>query len=153
MQINGTVWHEFLSEKKTTEVNKPEPSVESGSSVEKPLSDEVLLEIRKKLLKIEECSNDIFFHLKYEHGRFSLKMKPGYAVVLTGSIINKLGFDVEVKDEDIKLPIMYWLPKLHKKPTKARFIIASKHCSTKPLSKAVSSVFKLIYAQIESFHR
>ena len=101
MQINGTVWHEFLSEKKTTEVNKPEPSDESGSSVEKPLSDEVLLEIRKKLFKIEECSNDILFHLKYEHGRFSLKMKRGYAIVLTGSIINKLGFDVEVKDEDI----------------------------------------------------
>ena len=48
---------------------------------------------------------------------------------------------------------MYWIPKLHKNPVGSRFIIASKNCSTKPLSKAVSNVFKLIYSHIENFHR
>ena len=47
---------------------------------------------------------------------------------------------------------MYWIPKLHN-PAGSRFIIASKNCSTKPLFKAVSNVFKLIYSQIENFHR
>ena len=47
---------------------------------------------------------------------------------------------------------MYWIPKLHN-PVGSRFIIASKNCSTKPLSKAASNVFKLIYFQIENFHR
>ena len=48
---------------------------------------------------------------------------------------------------------MYWIPKLHKNSVGSRLIIASKNCSTKPLSKAVTNVFKLIYSQIENFHR
>ena len=47
---------------------------------------------------------------------------------------------------------MYWTPKMHKTPSGNRFIIASKHCSTKPLSKAVSGAFKLIFNQVERFH-
>ena len=47
---------------------------------------------------------------------------------------------------------MYWIPKLHKNPIDSPFIIASKICSTKSLSKAVSNVFKLIYSQTENFH-
>ena len=48
---------------------------------------------------------------------------------------------------------MYWIPKLHKNPAGSQFIIASTNSSTKPLLKAVSNVFKLIYFQIENFHR
>ena len=48
---------------------------------------------------------------------------------------------------------MYWTPKKHKKPTGKRFIIASKHCSTKQLSSNVSLVFKMIYSQVENFHK
>ena len=48
---------------------------------------------------------------------------------------------------------MYWICKLHKNPVGSRFIIASKNCSTKPLSKAISNIFKLIYSQIENIHR
>ena len=55
--------------------------------------------------------------------------------------------------KDKSLPIVYWIPKLHKNPVGSRFIIASKNCSTKPLSKAVSKVFKFIYSQMEKFHR
>ena len=55
--------------------------------------------------------------------------------------------------EDNSLPIMYWIPKLPKNPVGSRFIIASENCSTNPLSKAVSNIFKLIYSQIENFQR
>jgi len=48
---------------------------------------------------------------------------------------------------------MYWTPKMHKTPSGNRFIIASKHCATKPLYGAVSSAFKLIFSQIERFHK
>ena len=51
-----------------------------------------------------------------------------------------------------KLPIVYWMPKMHKTPSGARFIVASGTCSTKPLSKAISSVFKLIFDQVHQFH-
>ena len=63
---------------------------------------------------------------------------------------NRLGF--EVKDTEKSLPIMYWTPKMHKTPVGARFIIASKLCSTKPISKAVSNIFKLVFNQTENFH-
>ena len=51
--------------------------------------------------------------------------------------------------KDRGLPIMYWVHKLHKNPIGSRFIASSKNCSMKPLPKAVSDVFKLIYSQIE----
>jgi len=60
---------------------------------------------------------------------------------------------LKVDEKDLELPIMYWTPKMHKTPSSCRFIIASKHCSTKPLSKSISSVFKLIFNQIENFHK
>ena len=44
------------------------------------------------------------------------------------------------------------MPKLHKNPTKFRFIIAAPKCSVKPLSKAVTSVFRLFYNQIENYN-
>ena len=46
-----------------------------------------------------------------------------------------LGFNVSEREKD--LPIMYWIPKMHKTPVKHRFIVASKGCTTKPISKAV----------------
>ncbi len=61
------------------------------------------------------------------------------------------GFKVDEREKD--LPIMYWIPKMHKNPSGARFIIASKQCSTKQISKAVSNAFKLIFHQIENFHK
>lgn len=60
---------------------------------------------------------------------------------------------LNVTDKQRTLPIMYWLPKMHKTPTSFRFIVASKHCSTKPLTNVISRVFKLIFAQVESFHK
>ena len=59
---------------------------------------------------------------------------------------------LSVSDHDMDLPVMYWTPKMHKTPTSHRFIIASNHCVTKPISKAVSSVFRLIQNQVENYH-
>ena len=59
---------------------------------------------------------------------------------------------LKVEKRNEILPSMYWMPKMHKNPTGQRFIIASKFCSTKPLSKSISRVFSLIFTQIENFH-
>ena len=42
------------------------------------------------------------------------------------------------------LPSFYWLPKMHKDPYGARFIAASSKCTTKPLSKLLTSCLSLV---------
>ena len=46
---------------------------------------------------------------------------------------------VYVKERQDRLPTMYWLPKLHKRPYKARFIANSSSCTTTELSKLLTS--------------
>ena len=53
-------------------------------------------------------------------------------------------FNIEIDDDMKTLPDIYWIPKLHKNPAKFRFIIASKHCTTKTVSKNLSSIFTLM---------
>ena len=62
-------------------------------------------------------------------------------------------FGINLDERLRALPFMYWMPKMHYNPPRARFIIASSACSTKPLSKIASSIFKLIFNQIRSFHK
>ena len=50
-----------------------------------------------------------------------------------------LNFSVCVKERQDRLPTMYWLPKLHKRPYKARFIANSSSCTTTELSKLLTS--------------
>ena len=50
-----------------------------------------------------------------------------------------LKFSVCVKERQDRLPTMYWLPKLHKTPYKARFIANSSSCTTTEISKLLTS--------------
>ena len=50
-----------------------------------------------------------------------------------------LHFGVKVKENLDKVPTLYWLPKHHKKPYKARFIANSSSCTTTELSKLLTS--------------
>jgi len=63
------------------------------------------------------------------------------------------GFNIKVSEEMHTLPDIYWLPKLHKSPIKAWFIIASKKCSVKTLSKDITSIFKLAYNQVDRYNQ
>ena len=65
----------------------------------------------------------------------------------------KNNFSLTVDQQMRTLPLPYWLPKMHKTPIGSRFIIASSNCSIKPLSKKVTSVFKLIFNTIQSYHK
>ena len=56
-------------------------------------------------------------------------------------------FSVCVNEDQDKLPTMYWLPKLHKRPYKARFtrlIANSNSCTTTELSKLLTSCLTAI---------
>ena len=76
---------------------------------------------------------------------------------LPPEIIQKLKNDLETKfklkiqDVNLCLPVAYWLPKMHKNPIGYRFIIASKTCTNKELSKHVTSAFKLFHMALESY--
>ena len=53
-------------------------------------------------------------------------------------------FAVNVRERQDKLPTMHWLPKLHKRPCKARFIAISSSCTTTELSKLSTSCLNSI---------
>ena len=54
------------------------------------------------------------------------------------------------KDPD--LPLLYWIPKLHKDPYKQRFIAGSSICSTKPLSKLLTSILTTIKEGLQKYY-
>ena len=51
---------------------------------------------------------------------------------------------IDVKIDKCELPTFYWLPKLHKRPYKSRFISNSSHCYTTILSKHVTSALTAV---------
>ena len=55
-------------------------------------------------------------------------------------------FAVDVKERQDRLPAIYWLPKLHSRPYKARFIANSSSCTTTKLSKLFTSCLTVIKA-------
>ena len=67
-----------------------------------------------------------------------------------GSVVNDhicysaTKFAVCVSEGQDKLPTLYWLPKLHKRPYKARFIANSSSCTTTKLSKLLTSCLTAI---------
>lgn len=62
-------------------------------------------------------------------------------------------FQEEVNEENQCLPSINWIPKVHKNPCKTRLILAAPKYSLKPLSKPITSAFKLIYKQIEPYNK
>ena len=59
---------------------------------------------------------------------------------------------VKVHEDSRHLPIIYWIPKMHKNPTSERFIAGSKICAIKNLSKLFSKCLKLINNHLKSYN-
>ena len=49
-------------------------------------------------------------------------------------------FGISTKYEELDLPSLYWIPKLHKCPFRQRYIAVSAKCSTEPLSKLLTCI-------------
>ena len=60
-------------------------------------------------------------------------------------------FDINVKEVDLDLPSLYWIPKLHKNPYKERYIAGSSNCSTKPLSVLLTKILTVIKGGLQSY--
>ena len=60
-------------------------------------------------------------------------------------------FGLKLKQPDSELPLLYWIPKLHKSPYKERFIAGSSKCSTKPLSELLTIILSKIKEQLQSY--
>ena len=45
-----------------------------------------------------------------------------------------ISFGIQTNNEELDLPYIYWIPKMHKNPYKHRVTAGSSKCSTKPLS-------------------
>ena len=57
----------------------------------------------------------------------------------------------DIKITQHKLPTMYWLPKLHKNPYKARFIANSSSCTTTTLSTLLTSCLTKIKEHVKLY--
>ena len=44
------------------------------------------------------------------------------------------------------------MPKMHKNPLKTRLIIASLKSSIKPLTRTITSIFRLVFRQIQTYN-
>ena len=119
------------------------------------------------IVPIDKASNNVAFICKRYYAKVLLKefgLLDG-TTTTTYSLINedqteildfhkrhlKQHFKIEVNSNMMKLPSAYWMPKMHKTPVGARFIIASKKCSIKDISKNISSVFKLFFRQLQNY--
>ena len=71
--------------------------------------------------------------------------KPGNQVISDHTTFLRKKLDLEVDEENKKPPKNYWILKLFKHLSKARFIIVAPQCSSKPLSKALANVMMLTY--------
>ena len=61
------------------------------------------------------------------------------SIVNTHSIDITAKSEVSIKEKQDRLPTLYWLPKLPKRPYKARLIANSSSCTTTVLSKLLTS--------------
>ena len=110
-----------------------------------------LAEIHEKFVVIpgDKASNNIVFVCKTHYinclmeelGMSTMAGNPTYN--LTAMSKNELlqnhrsvmlRFGISLPEEDIDLPKLYWISKLHKNPYKQRYITGSAKCSTKPVS-------------------
>ena len=83
---------------------------------------------------------------------YELVNRSASSIIETNSILVQSNLGINLEERSLSLPHIYWMPKMHYTPCRKRFIIASSHCSTKPLSKIISKIFKHIFNQIQNYH-
>ena len=60
-------------------------------------------------------------------------------------------FGIQTADEELDLPYIYWIPKMHKNPYKHRFIAGFSKCSTKPLSILLTKLLTHIKQGLQKY--
>ena len=86
-------------------------------------------------------ANDFFIVVFLNLTQLSLK---------SNQFILEKKFNANLSSEDKSLRHKYWIPKLQKQPTESRFITAAPKCSVKTLSKALTSILRSLFNQINA---
>ena len=60
-------------------------------------------------------------------------------------------FGISANEEELDLPPLYWIPKLHKCAFKQRYIAGSAKCSTKPLSKLLTCIILAVKTELQNY--
>ena len=60
-------------------------------------------------------------------------------------------FVISTKDEELDLPSLYWIPKLHMCPFKQHYIAGSAKCSTTPLPKLLTCILSAVKSGLQSY--
>ena len=60
-------------------------------------------------------------------------------------------FGIDPNEEELNLPYIYWITKMHKNPYKHRFIAGSARCSTKPLSILLTKLLTHIKQGLQKY--
>ena len=60
-------------------------------------------------------------------------------------------FGIETSDDELDLPYIYWIPKMHTDPYKHRFIAGSSKCSTRPLSILLTKLLTHIKQGLQKY--
>ena len=60
-------------------------------------------------------------------------------------------FNIDTVAIDTDLPLLYWIPKLHKDPYKQLFITGSSSCSSTSLSKLLTSILTTIKEGLQKY--
>ena len=76
-----------------------------------------------------------------------------HAPILDNNLSVLTSYGIKCLKEDIDLPILYWIPKLHKNPYKQRYIAGPARCSTEPLSTVLTKVLTSVKDGLQRFLR
>jgi hypothetical protein len=114
---------------------------------------------RYVLVPTDKASNNIAVVCKYfyvksmlkEVGLLDAKQQTAYNLsldtapdVVTTHLAMMKQVNIQVEAKQSQLPLLLWIPKMHKTPSKQRFIAASHSCTTKPVSAMITKCLKLV---------
>ena len=95
--------------------------------------------LKPKLRKLRNCSFD------------EAQTITAHEVIRThATTLNEL-FNITLHQKENNLPQMYWIPKLHKTPYKARFIAGSRTWTTANLPKLITNSLKLVKSHCNAY--
>ena len=104
------------------------------------------------------CKRHYVSILSEELGLNSLPGNPTYNLtdlsaseVLENHKSDLTSFGIETSDDELDLPYIYWIPKMHKNPYKHRFIAGSSKCSTQPLSILLTKLLTHIKQGLQKY--
>ena len=72
-------------------------------------------------------------------------------IVTLNKQFNSTQIGIQTIDEELDLPYIYWIQKMHKNPYKHRFIADSSKCSTRPLSILLTKLLTHIKQGLQKY--